>query len=169
MIPALHHVQLAMPAGGEEAARAFYGLLLGIAEREKPDKLKVRGGCWFEAGDLRIHMGVEQDFRAAQKAHVALVTDDLDGLSDMLFSAGHMPTPATPLDNHSRFYVNDPFGNRLEFISKIIDLEIRSALPVDRDAILAVHKKAFPTEAESRLVTLLEADGDIVLSLVALV
>jgi catechol 2,3-dioxygenase-like lactoylglutathione lyase family enzyme len=75
-ILAIEHVQLAMPAGEEEKARAFYRDLLGIAETPKPPRLAKRGGCWFEDGAVKIHLGVEADFRPARKAHPALVVDD---------------------------------------------------------------------------------------------
>ena len=80
-ITQLHHVQLAMPAGGEEAARVFYGQLLGLPEVPKPRELAKRGGCWFEQGDIRIHMGVEAEFRPAKKAHPAFQVSDIDAAS----------------------------------------------------------------------------------------
>ena len=113
---AIDHVQIAMPAGGEAQARAFFSGLLGLAEIPKPADLARRGGCWFSAGSLQLHLGVEADFRAASKAHVALRTDDLAGLRDRLAAAGHAINDDTPIDGRSRFFTSDPFGNRIEFI-----------------------------------------------------
>jgi catechol 2,3-dioxygenase-like lactoylglutathione lyase family enzyme len=87
-ISGLDHVQLSMPPGGEDAARAFYGALLGLTEVPKPPVLAVRGGCWFVGSGVAIHLGVETDFRPARKAHVALVVDDLGGLRAALEAAG---------------------------------------------------------------------------------
>ena len=84
----IEHVQLAMPAAREDEAVAFYEGLLGIAEVPKPPHLAVRGGCWFERGELKVHLGVEADFRPALKAHPALLVDDLAGLADRLAAAG---------------------------------------------------------------------------------
>ena len=78
MIIGLDHVQLAMPAGGEDAARAFYGGVLGMAERAKPPDLAKRGGCWFHASGVEVHLGVEEPFRAAAKAHPALLVENLE-------------------------------------------------------------------------------------------
>ena len=112
----IDHVQLAMPPGGEEEARAFYGVLLGLPERPKPAHLAARGGCWFEGPGLKVHLGVEQDFRPATKAHPALVTDDLPSLAATLRSAGSRVVGDEPLDGVERAYVDDPFGNRLELV-----------------------------------------------------
>ncbi len=115
-IIALDHVQLAMPAGEETAARRFYGELLGIPEAAKPAALAARGGCWFEQGAVKIHLGVEADFKPARKAHPALVTDDLEALSRKLEAAGFPTTPDDTLEGIERCFVNDPFGNRIELI-----------------------------------------------------
>ena len=112
----IHHVQLAMPPGGEDAARAFYGALLGLPERAKPPELAARGGCWFESAAVKVHLGVEADFRAAKKAHPGLLVDDLAGLTARLVAAGYAVTPDQPLDGMPRVYVDDPFGNRIELI-----------------------------------------------------
>lgn len=113
-----HHVQLAMPPGAEaeRAARAFYGGALGMAEVAKPPALAERGGAWFGAGGLELHLGVEPDFRPARKAHPAIVVDDLDGLAARLRAAGAEPRFDADLPGHRRFYVDDCFGNRLEFL-----------------------------------------------------
>ena len=113
---AIDHVQLAMPAGGEDKARAFYAGLLDLPEVPKPAELAGRGGCWFEAGALRVHLGVDPDFRAARKAHPAFVVDDLASLSAALAEAGHPVTPDSPLGGRPRGFVADPFGNRIELI-----------------------------------------------------
>lgn len=116
MISAVHHVQLAMPAGREAEAEDFYEGLLGLRQVAKPAHLERRGGCWFENGDVRIHLGVEPDFRPARKAHPALMVDDLDTLKAVFESAGIEVTVDQPLPGFDRFYVSDPFGNRLEFL-----------------------------------------------------
>lgn len=85
-ILSIDHVQLAMPAGQESKARAFYGDILGIPEVEKPEALQARGGVWFESGAVKIHLGVEDDFLPAKKAHPALVVSDLNSLIGSLKS-----------------------------------------------------------------------------------
>jgi catechol 2,3-dioxygenase-like lactoylglutathione lyase family enzyme len=112
----LEHVQLAMPAGGEEAARAFYSGSLGIPEVPKPPHLARRGGCWFEDGDLKVHLGVEADFRPARKAHPAFLVSDLASLIGGLQRAGHHVVEDEPLEGFARVYVDDPFGNRIELM-----------------------------------------------------
>jgi catechol 2,3-dioxygenase-like lactoylglutathione lyase family enzyme len=112
----LHHVQLAMPAGGEDLARAFYARALGIPEVEKPPALRARGGCWFEAEGVRIHLGVEAGFRPATKAHPALQVEDLKGLVARLAKAGFPAHADTALPGFRRVYVEDPFGNRIELM-----------------------------------------------------
>lgn len=114
----LDHVQLAMPVGGEDAARAYYRDLLGMTEEPKPAALAVRGGCWFRAGDLALHLGAEADFRPAKKAHPGLVVDDLDALADALRGAGRDVRWSDEVPGVRRFHSDDPFGNRLEFIAR---------------------------------------------------
>lgn len=116
-ILAIEHVQLAMPAGEEEAARGFYRDLLGITEKEKPPHLAKRGGCWFEDGPVKIHLGVEADFRAARKAHPALVVDDVVALAERLKAAGVRVVDDEPLEGWDRVYADDPFGNRIELMT----------------------------------------------------
>jgi catechol 2,3-dioxygenase-like lactoylglutathione lyase family enzyme len=118
-ILAIDHVQLAMPIGGEEAARNFYSGLLGIPEVPKPPALAARGGAWFEAGPLRLHLGVERDFRPAKKAHPGLLVDDLETLVARLRSAGVALTPDEALAGPPRFFAEDPFGNRLELLQLV--------------------------------------------------
>ena len=105
-----------MPAGGEDAARRFYADVLGIGETPKPPHLAKRGGCWFERGDLKIHVGVEADFRPARKAHVALLVTDLSALTEKLASLGYVLKDDEPLEGYRRVYVDDPFGNRIELM-----------------------------------------------------
>ena len=116
MITGLDHVQVAIPAGGEQAARTFYGALLGMTELPKPPALAGRGGCWFTAGAAVLHLGVEEPFHPAGKAHPAFTVTDLDALFDRLAAAGHAGTRADgELPGIRRFHVLDPFGNRIEF------------------------------------------------------
>ena len=105
-----------MPAGGEELARRFYAGVLGINETPKPAHLAKRGGCWFERGDLKIHLGVETDFRPARKAHVALLVADLGELREKLSASGYALKEDEPLEGYRRLYVDDPFGNRIELM-----------------------------------------------------
>jgi catechol 2,3-dioxygenase-like lactoylglutathione lyase family enzyme len=113
-VRSIDHVQLAMPAGGEPKARWFYENLLGIAEVAKPPHLAARGGCWFESGDLKIHLGVDAEFRPARKAHPGLIVDDLATLIARLRNEGSVVVEDEPLPGFRRVYVDDPFGNRIE-------------------------------------------------------
>jgi catechol 2,3-dioxygenase-like lactoylglutathione lyase family enzyme len=113
---AIDHVQLAMPAGREDEAAAFYDGVLGLPQQQKPPHLAVRGGCWFGEGRVRIHLGVEQDFRPARKAHPALLVEDLDDLMARLEAAGHEVREEGGLDGFRQRYVDDPFGNRIELL-----------------------------------------------------
>ena len=112
----LDHVQLAMPAGQESAARAFYSGVLGLIEEQKPANLAARGGVWFRGGSLQLHLGVDADFRAARKAHPAILVRGLDDLAARCEAAGFPPVTDEPLVGFNRFYVFDPFGNRLELL-----------------------------------------------------
>jgi SAM-dependent methyltransferase len=115
-VHAIDHVQLAMPPGAEDRARAFYAGVLGLSEQPKPAQLASRGGLWFSGGELRLHLGVEQEFRPARKAHSALLVQDLDALARRCVDAGHEPITDQPLPGYRRFYVADPFGNRIELL-----------------------------------------------------
>jgi catechol 2,3-dioxygenase-like lactoylglutathione lyase family enzyme len=115
-IVGIEHVQLAMPAGGEERARAFYQGVLGIPEIPKPPELANRGGCWFERQGLKVHLGVEAEFRPARKAHPGLLVVDLDVLVDRLHSCGYSAREEEPLQGYRHIYVDDPFGNRIELL-----------------------------------------------------
>lgn len=118
-IDRLEHVQLAMPPGDEALARAFYSDVLGIPEIPKPPNLAKRGGCWFERGALKIHLGVEPDFRPARKAHPGLLVVDLPVLVARLRSAGYDVRDDEPIEGYHRVYVDDPFGNRIELMEPI--------------------------------------------------
>ena len=112
----LDHVQLAMPAGQEDVARAFYSGVLGLAEEPKPANLLARGGVWFRGGALRVHLGVDPNFRAAGKAHPAFLVRGLTKVAARCAEAGFAPVTDEPLEGFDRFYVFDPFGNRLELL-----------------------------------------------------
>ena len=113
MITGLDHVQLAAPPGCETEARAFYGTLLGLAEVLKPPALAARGGVWFGC----VHVGVEADFAPARKAHPALRVDDLEALAARLVESGVDVRWDGQIPGVARFYADDPWGNRLEFVS----------------------------------------------------
>ena len=112
----IDHVQLAMPAGRELEAEAFYVVVLGFEVHPKPEPLASRGGRWFEAGPVVVHLGVEENFTPAQKAHPALVSDDLDGVVEAVVVGGYGVRWDTDLPDRRRCYVDDPFGNRIELI-----------------------------------------------------
>jgi len=112
----IDHIQIAAPEGCESAARDFYGSILGMKEIEKPPVLRARGGCWFECGSQQLHIGVEQDFRAARKAHPAFAVLQLDELREALRARGVPLIDDDSLPGARRFYAEDPWGNRLEFV-----------------------------------------------------
>jgi catechol 2,3-dioxygenase-like lactoylglutathione lyase family enzyme len=112
----LDHVQLAMPAGREADAVAFYAGLLGLTEVPKPPVLAARGGCWFESDAVTVHLGVDEAFTPAKKAHPAFVVDDLAALAATLGAAGVALAYDDALEGVRRGYVDDPFGNRIELI-----------------------------------------------------
>jgi catechol 2,3-dioxygenase-like lactoylglutathione lyase family enzyme len=118
-LAAIHHVQTAMPEGGEADARRFYGNLLGLREIEKPEPLRARGGVWFQSGTLQLHLGIDRDFAPATKAHVAFEVVDLDAMRDRCHTAGHPVREDGDLPGYARFYVDDPFGNRVEILQPI--------------------------------------------------
>lgn len=115
----LDHVQLAMPAGQESLAREFYAGLLGLTEIPKPANLAKRGGAWFEGGTLRVHLGVEAEFRPARKAHPAFLVQHLDAITQHLQQAGVAVITDEPLEGYQRIYVSDPFGNRIELLEPV--------------------------------------------------
>jgi catechol 2,3-dioxygenase-like lactoylglutathione lyase family enzyme len=116
MLESIDHVQVAMPAGEEAKARAFYGQLLGLPEQEKPPELAKRGGCWFESGAVKVHCGVETPFAPARKAHIAFVVADVAALATRARAAGYTVVDDDLLPGHDRIFIYDPFGNRLEFL-----------------------------------------------------
>ena len=115
----IHHVQVAMPRDEEAAARAFYGDLLGFEEIAKPENLAKRGGAWFQTGNLQLHLGVDADFTPAKKAHVAYEVSDLAAVRERLISAGVAIVEDDELPGFERFYVADPFGNRVEILQPL--------------------------------------------------
>lgn len=114
-VTGLDHVQVAAPTGCEDDVRAFYGGVLGLEELAKPEALRARGGCWFRAGSQELHVGVEDAFAPARKAHPGLVVDDLEALRGRLRAAGREPRDDDAIPGAARFFTEDPFGNRLEF------------------------------------------------------
>src|SRR5262249_24577754 len=117
----LDHVQVAAPRvpGVGETARAFYGGLLGLRELEKPDSLKPKGGGWFSLGAGELHIGLGDDFRPTRKAHPAPLVEGLDQLRIALEGAGYATAGGEEIPGARRFYVNDPFGNRLELVERV--------------------------------------------------
>ncbi len=105
-----------MPVGGEDTARRFYHDLLGMVELAKPPELARRGGCWFESGNVQIHLGVEKDFRPAKKAHPALRCRDYAGLIEQLGRLDVEVNEPGDIPGVRRCHVHDPFGNRIELI-----------------------------------------------------
>ena len=115
-IRGLHHLQLAMPAGREPEAEAFYAGLLGLKVVPKPPELAARGGIWFRLGDRELHLGVEEPFAPARKAHIAFRVDDVQGLARRARAGGFEVVDDDRLEGFDRIYVYDPFGHRLEFL-----------------------------------------------------
>ena len=117
-VESIDHVQLAMPPGPEAEARAeaFFSGMLGLPRVAKPPQLAARGGCWFERGAVKIHLGVEEDFRPARKAHPGLVVSHLDQLCEQLDGAGFTTRRTEDVPGHPQWYVDDPFGNRIELL-----------------------------------------------------
>lgn len=114
----LDHIQLAIPAGGEGDARAFFVGLLEMREVAKPASLAPEG-CWFESGALRLHIGVDPEFRPATKAHPALLVDDLAGLRAKLDEAGVAIRDGEAIEGYARLFISDPFGNRIELMERL--------------------------------------------------
>lgn len=123
----IDHVQVAAPPGCEPAARRFFGELLGLPEVEKPEPLRGRGGAWFQLGEQQLHVGVEENFAPARKAHPALRLDpaELEPLAARLEAAGFAVSWDDSLPGERRFYSADPWGNRIELLA---------ALPAPRGA-----------------------------------
>lgn len=112
----IDHIQIAAPLGSEDAARKFYGELLGMEEIPKPENLKGRGGCWFLCGPQEVHIGMQQDFTPANKAHPGFTVQALEQLKLRLQEADYMISEELPIAGRSRFFTHDPFGNRVEFL-----------------------------------------------------
>jgi hypothetical protein len=119
MIAAVDHVQLAAPAGSEPALRRYYVDILGMTELPKPPVLAARGGCWFQAGPVQLHLGIEADFRPAKKAHPGLRVTDIEAFAERLEAHGAQVHRDADLPGHRRFYSCDPVGNRLEFLEPV--------------------------------------------------
>ncbi len=116
----IDHVQIAAPPGAETAAQRFFGELLGLAEVPKPAPLAARGGLWFQCGAQQIHIGIEKEFRPARKAHVALRLRDeaaLHALRERLSAGGIATREDREIEDLARFFADDPWGNRLEFVA----------------------------------------------------
>ena len=113
----LDHIQIAIPAGGEDQARGFYGASLGFHEVPKPENLSPTG-CWFERGGVSLHIGVDPNFTPARKAHPAFLVDDLTALRTRLEAAGYETHDDKPVAGYTRFFTFDPFGNRVELMQR---------------------------------------------------
>lgn len=119
-ILAIDHVQIAMPPGEEDKARAFYADVLEFIEIPKPAELAKRGGTWFQSRSVQLHLGVEADFRPARKAHPAFLVSDLDAILEKVQAAGYeTDTSQPPLDGYRRVHIFDPFGNRIELMEQL--------------------------------------------------
>jgi catechol 2,3-dioxygenase-like lactoylglutathione lyase family enzyme len=116
VLAGIDHVQLAAPAGCEDAARRFFGDLLGLEELEKPEPLRGRGGAWFRVGAQQLHIGVEGGFSPARKAHPAFSVSGYDELLNRLRSAGVEVSDDESIPGLRRCYVADPWGNRIELV-----------------------------------------------------
>ena len=115
----LHHIQLAMPEGEEEAALKFYGAILGLTQVAKPPELAPRGGLWFRDEALEVHLGIEEPFTPARKAHPAFLVRNLATLRERIETAGYRVTDDVALEGFHRCHVRDPFGNRLELVEPV--------------------------------------------------
>ncbi|MGW6846798.1 VOC family protein [Streptomyces sp. NPDC054958] len=118
MLTAVDHVQLAAPPDSEDRLRAYYTDVLGMTEIPKPPVLAARGDCWFAAGPVQLHLGVEEDFRPARKAHPGLRVTDIEAYANRLRERGATVVWDDNLPGHRRFYSQDPVGNRLEFLER---------------------------------------------------
>jgi catechol 2,3-dioxygenase-like lactoylglutathione lyase family enzyme len=118
-IVGLDHVQVAAPRGCEAEARRFYGRVLGLAEVEKPEPLRARGGVWFSVGAQQLHVGVEEPFSPASRAHPAfrVAPGRLDALAERLSAAGANVLWDDSLPGERRFFSEDPWGNRIELLA----------------------------------------------------
>ncbi|WP_203248368.1 VOC family protein [Sporosarcina beigongshangi] len=112
----IDHIQIAAPPGSEETARQFYGELLGMEEIPKPEILQALGGCWFICGSQEVHIGIQNDFIPAKKAHPAFTVNALEQLKSRLQQADYLVNDDLPIAGRSRFFTHDPFGNKVEFL-----------------------------------------------------
>jgi catechol 2,3-dioxygenase-like lactoylglutathione lyase family enzyme len=119
MIAAVDHVQLAAPPGSEPQLRTYYADILGMTEIPKPPVLAARGGCWFQYGPVQLHLGIEEDFRPAKKAHPGLRVTSIEAYARRLEERGAKVVRDDSLPGHRRFYSEDPVGNRLEFLEPV--------------------------------------------------
>ncbi|MFD9605911.1 glyoxalase [Streptomyces sp. NBC_01224] len=119
MIAAVDHVQLAAPEGSQDALRRYYVDALGMTELARPPALAARGGCWFQAGPVQLHLGIEPDFRPAKKAHPGLRVTDIEAYAARLKKHGAEVRWDDELPGHRRFFSHDPVGNRLEFLEPV--------------------------------------------------
>lgn len=117
-ILAIDHIQIAAPEGSEGKAREFYGRLLGLEELEVPLALRDRACCWFQCGRLQVHIGIQQDFQPSRKAHPAFLTTHIDGLKEVFQLHGIATVDDSDLPGVRRFFAEDPWGNRLEFLER---------------------------------------------------
>src|SRR6185369_15558632 len=111
MLKDIDHVQLAIPVGGEDRARDFYGRVLGLREIAKPENLRKRGGVWFSLGARQFHLGADKNFTPAKKAHPAFLIEDVGALARVLEANGYKVVSDEPLAGYDRIYADDPFGN----------------------------------------------------------
>ncbi|HEU5348661.1 MAG TPA: methyltransferase domain-containing protein, partial [Ktedonobacterales bacterium] len=153
VVLALDHMQLAMPRGAEEQARAFYGGVLGLEELPKPPVLAARGGVWFRCGEQQIHLGVEEDFRPQRKGHPGLLVRDLAAIRARLEAAGAPFIPDDLLPGYERIYTADPFGNRIECLRPLADIPTSDSAEnvedVESEAIKARVREAFGKTADA--------------------
>jgi hypothetical protein len=150
VITGLDHVQLAIPSGAEDIARAFYGGVLEMTEMPKPAALAVRGGCWFTAGSAVLHLGVEEPFAPARKAHPAFLVCDLDPLAATLATVGYDCTWAPDIPGVRRFHCFDPFGNRIEFQLRQNEITLSGALVLRYPSVLIRHEPSSVIEQPRR-------------------
>jgi ubiquinone/menaquinone biosynthesis C-methylase UbiE/catechol 2,3-dioxygenase-like lactoylglutathione lyase family enzyme len=155
----IDHVQVAIPAGGEAQARVFYGDALGLREIPKPPTLRARGGVWFRCGEQELHLGVDSPFAPQRKAHPALRIDDLSAVRRRLSAAGVEILDDTPIPGGERCYVFDPFGNKVEFVARLVVSET-SDDSAEAEAIKARVRAAFGAAAESYVTSERHRSGD---------
>jgi ubiquinone/menaquinone biosynthesis C-methylase UbiE/catechol 2,3-dioxygenase-like lactoylglutathione lyase family enzyme len=163
VVLALDHMQLAMPRGAEEQARAFYGGALGLEELPKPPTLAARGGVWFRCGAQEIHLGVEDDFHPQRKGHPGLLVRDLAATRARLEAAGAPIVPDDLLPGYERFYTADPFGNRIECLHPLVDASASASEKADRseenEAIKERVREAFGKTAQAYVASPSHAAG----------